>query len=65
MADNIWNLGNVPGNRPDDVIAQDVIIEIDNGGPSAMTDEGIVTELPDGSVAVDLSPKVDEGETKH
>ena len=30
-----------------------------------MTDEGIVTELPDGSVAVDLSPKVDEGETKH
>ena len=29
MADNIWNLGNVPGNRPDDVIAQDVIIEID------------------------------------
>ena len=65
MADNIWNLGNVPGNRPDDAIAQDVIIEIDNGGPSAMTDEGIVTELPDGSVAVDLSPKVDEGETKH
>jgi hypothetical protein len=65
MADNIWNLGNVPGNRPDDAIAQDVIIEIDNGGPSAMTDEGIVTELPDGSVAVDLSPKVDEGENKH
>ena len=65
MADNIWNLGNVPGNRPDDAIAQDVIIEIDNGGPSAMTDEGIVTELPDGSVAVDLSPKVDESETKH
>ena len=65
MADNIWNLGNIPGNRPDDAVAQDVIIEIDNAGQSDVTDEGIITELPDGSIAVDLAPKVDESETTH
>lgn len=65
MADNIWNLGNIAGNRPDDAVAQDVIIEIDNGGPTSVTDEGIITELPDGSVAVNLAPQVDETESHH
>jgi hypothetical protein len=65
MADNIWNLGNLPGNRPDDGMGHDVMIEIDPAGQTTASDEGIVTELPDGSITVNLAPPVSSDDTKH